>query len=741
MGRAISFWVLGIVAVGVCLSVASLSVIRGLDARLWAAADAFAQAQATGAAERIGVYLGDASAVARVMAASVGQIRGNRPLAKKILIGLMRARRNPSILAMGFYFPPGVFDASGKEFAPYSELDTHGRPFLLGDDNSGPREAWIRLAQASPNRVVLFGPDAPLHKRGTSAFLAVYEGKRFVGLASVDTWPRMLTDVIGRGLAPGTVAYMTDANGRRMLATGPIPSGDGYRELDRTLRSSRARLYVVSDIRGTRTASRRLDLAGAAGILGIWIALALAVIALTRTERNQEKTLELELEQRRLQDEIATRIEVEKRLREAAYVDTLTALPNRSFLIEDISLVLSVPGTVHEYGVLHVDLDRFNLVNDTHGHPMGDELLRRVGMRLLDALPEEAVVARLGGDEFAVLVHGGSRAVLHYAASVVELLRLPILLRERDIYLTASVGVVLLDGTYREPQDVLRDAEIAMYEAKGRGRNAFATFDTFMRRRVERELELGHDLRRAIDQNAFVAHYQSIVDLNSGSIASFEALARWDRDGEIVGAAAFIPHAERQGLVGEIDEQIFDCVCAEIGSTFPHDAPIAINLSAAHLTEPRLVPRVRAALERYRIAPNRIKLEVTETAIMTNATRSLRSLQELRDLGIEIVVDDFGTGHSSLAYLQRLPIAGVKIDRSFISTIERDEQAREIVRSIVALAGAIRLYTVAEGIENDAQLQILRNLGVKYGQGFFFSRPVPAEQLGQSTPEANESAS
>ena len=740
-GRPLSFWV---VALAVLASIASLFVVAETRARARAAMHAAHAAQRerlSDAAARINGYLADASALARQTAASVGQVRGDRVLATRILTGLMSARRNDSILGLGFYFPPGVFDSSGAEFAPYVHVGSLSK-LVAATGSAGPRPDWVAYAQRTPNRVTFLGPYKPMHKPGTSALLAVYSRGRFIGMASADTLPSTLVAILRRGLRPEDVAYVTDPTGSAFLRTGSIPSGDGYGALEEPLERSRVTLHFVTDFSQARAAARYLKMVGAAVILGIWIGAALIAFVVIRMQHARSKTRELELEQQRLQGEIATRIEVEKRLREAAYIDVLTELPNRGFFLERLSLVLSLPGAAHEYAVLHVDLDRFNLVNDTHGHTMGDELLRRIGARMLDALPEEAVLARLGGDEFIVLVHGGSRAAMHYAAHLVELLRLPLILRDRDVYLTASIGVVLLDGTYREPQDVLRDADIAMYEAKARGRNGYTTFDTFMRRRVERELQLGHDLRRAIEQNAFVAHYQPIVELATGGVASYEALARWERDGDVVGAGAFIPHAEQQGLVGEIDERVFARVCADLENVFDPSVRVAINISAAHLTEPHLVPRIIASLQRHDIDPGRIKLEVTETAIMSNAERSLHTLQRLRDLGIEIVVDDFGAGHSSLAYLQRLPIAGVKIDRSFISTIETDRQAVEIVRSIVALTSALRLYTVAEGIENASQVRILRDLGVRFGQGFFFSRPATAlHAAGRSHESLGETAS
>jgi EAL domain-containing protein (putative c-di-GMP-specific phosphodiesterase class I) len=263
-----------------------------------------------------------------------------------------------------------------------------------------------------------------------------------------------------------------------------------------------------------------------------------------------------------------------------------------------------------------------------------------------------------------------------------------------------------------------------------------------MRQKVSADSDLDNDLRNAIERREFVPYYQPIVSIATRSVISFEALVRWNRPaGGVVAAGEFIEFAESHGLVDAIDTNVLDNVCADAAALFEHfpDATVAVNVSAAHLTAPGLAGNVERALAARKVSPERVKLEITETAIMTNAAVARATLDQLRDDGMQIVLDDFGAGHSSLAYLHRLPIAGLKIDRSFIERLATDAQAVAIVRSIVALAQTLELYTVAEGVETAAQLEILHHLGVHHAQGFFFSPPLSLTDLFDFSARSNAS--
>ncbi len=321
-------------------------------------------------------------------------------------------------------------------------------------------------------------------------------------------------------------------------------------------------------------------------------------------------------------------------------------------------------------------------------------------------------------------------------SELLSMLREPISVEGHVFYNAGSIGVVLGDPQYTRPEDLLRDADIAMYEAKRRGRDCYVVFDATMRHDVAAESALEHDLRRAVLQHEFITYYQPIVDAASSKIVSFEALVRWRRPGAgLVNAAEFIGHAERRGLVDAIDNSVLEDACRDAARLF-RDFPgttIAVNISAVHLMAENLADSVWEVMHRHGVSPERIRLEVTETAVMHNAEQARTTLYALRDRGIKIVLDDFGAGYSSLAYLHRLPIAGVKIDGSFIARLPGDKHALAIVRSVVALARSLGLYTVAEGVEMQEQLESIKTAGVDQAQGFFFSEAQPVDSLGTAS--------
>jgi diguanylate cyclase (GGDEF)-like protein len=493
-----------------------------------------------------------------------------------------------------------------------------------------------------------------------------------------------------------------------------------------------AQMVIFTNALGLRAQDSRVRLAAAGQLSVVWVLAALFGFGLTRNWRAHEARLRLEVEQGRLEKELDIGRRLETQLRKAAYTDALTGLPNRAALLEAASAAIAVTSGEPTHALFFIDLDRFNMINDTLGHLAGDELLKMIAARLRDSLPLNETIARLGGDEFVICAAVLPEDAGAFADRILRCLHEPMILSGRACYTAASIGIVIIDASYREPEDLLRDADIAMYAAKGRGRACYAIFDTAMRTQVAADSDLENALRRAIERHEFVPYYQPIVRIATRDITSFEALVRWNRPGSgIVAASDFIGYAEARGLVNAIDEAVFATVCADAAllfGTFPK-ASVAVNISAGHLTTPNLAAAIDAALRAHGIAPERMKLEITETAIMTNAEGARATLDELRRNGIQILVDDFGVGHSSLTYLHRLPIAGLKIDRSFVSTLTHGEQPVAIVRSIVALAETLELYTIAEGVETAAQLEILESLGVTYAQGFFFSPALSLADL------------
>lgn len=434
--------------------------------------------------------------------------------------------------------------------------------------------------------------------------------------------------------------------------------------------------------------------------------------------------------------EIATRMDAEEQLRAAAYHDALTGLPNRAFFLNQLGDVIEQRRMQSggEYAVLFVDLDRFYVVNDSMGHNVGDQLLAAIAYRLEEAIPPHALIARLGGDEFVLLLpalESATHEAIAIAEDILDALRNPFRLGEREVYSGASIGIVKVDDGYEDSETILRDADISMYHAKRSGRARYAVFDHAMRERVTQQLELEGSLRGAVDRGEIVAFYQPIVRVRDESVVGFEALARWHRDGggDAVSAGEFVPLAELTGMMRAIDAELFAQVCRDVGelAALAPDLRVSVNVSANDLTRASLLADIDSTLERFSVPASAFRIEITETAVMEDAERALEMLGELRARGLEIVVDDFGVGYSSLSYLQRLPLAGVKIDRSFIVSLPGNGQALEIVRAIVALAKTLGLHVTAEGVEREEQLRLLHSLGVDYAQGYWFSPPVDFE--------------
>ncbi|HVA34278.1 MAG TPA: EAL domain-containing protein, partial [Candidatus Baltobacteraceae bacterium] len=591
---------------------------------------------------------------------------------------------------------------------------------------------YTSAAAAGSGQTVFVGPYSEDGKSFISTLRAFDRSGRLAGVMAVDTLTAtFVTQNMAQLLSNGEIAWIESRTGaRRILGTAPIPKDADRIDQALPLRYTHASLHLSSDASSLHAINRRIVSAAAVVIAAIWIFAGLLSAALVQIWRSREQAQRLEQDRSRLENTIAVGKRVEAELRKAAYTDTLTNLPNRGAFLDRASTALKRESG--EAAVFFIDLDRFNIVNETLGHLAGDDLLKRIAVRLRDGLPATAWMARLGGDEFVVLAHVAAESAGAFASRILELLRDPIVVRDRSVYTGASIGVVVVDSDYRLPEELLRDADIAMYEAKRRGRACYAVFDAAMRRQIAAESDLENDLRRAIERREFLPHYQPIVDAQSKAVVSFEALVRWQRPGGgLAEASEFIGYAERRGLVDAIDVSMLEQVCRDAATLFDRfpNATVSVNVSAVHLTAPDLAESIDVVLRAHDVSPQRVKLEVTETAIMANADQARATLELLRRNGIQIVLDDFGAGHSSLAYLHRLPIAGLKIDRSFVTPIARDAQAAAIVRSIVALAQTLGLYTVAEGVETSEQLDVLRQLGVTNAQGFLFSPAVTLAAL------------
>jgi diguanylate cyclase (GGDEF)-like protein len=416
-------------------------------------------------------------------------------------------------------------------------------------------------------------------------------------------------------------------------------------------------------------------------------------------------------------------------LRHQALHDALTGLPNRALIMDRAEQMLAQArrrGTVAS--AMFIDLDGFKGVNDTFGHPVGDELLRVVAARIAGVLRETDTIGRLGGDEFVVLVEGGAAQI---AERILEVLREPFDLGTGSpISITTSIGIA--SGDREAAKDLLRDADIALYEAKGAGRNRYAEFRHEMRIAAHDRLALENDLRRAIERRELFLVYQPIHSLETGEVVAAEALLRWQHSTRgLVPPAEFIALAEESGLIVDIGAWVLDVACEQAAKWAAHGAPIAVsvNVSARQLDDPSLLRIVQDALRHAGLDGERLVLEITETVLMRDAEGAAELLCRLKASGVKVAIDDFGTGFSSLAYLQQLPVDALKIDQTFIAACARSGESEPLIQTLVQLGRSLGLRTVAEGIEDEAQLVRLRELGCTRGQGYLFAPPLEAAAL------------
>ena len=437
----------------------------------------------------------------------------------------------------------------------------------------------------------------------------------------------------------------------------------------------------------------------------------------------------------------------EEQLARRAFYDPLTDLPNRALFLDRLSHAMRRARRRPSYlfAVLFLDLDHFKVINDSLGHMAGDQLLVLIARRLEATLRPGDTVARLGGDEFTILLDDlhSSEDATRVADRMQNALLSSFDVRGKEIFSTASIGIALSSTGYEQPEDILRDADAAMYRAKGTGRARHALFDTGMHDRAVALLEIEADMRRAVERDELVMHYQPIVSLVSGRITGLEALVRWrhPRRG-LIPPGEFVPLAEETGQIIPMGRWVLRRVCRQMGEwkrSSPAMRPLTVNvnLSPRQFSLPDLVGHVDEVLDETGLEASCLRLEITESALMENPDTATRILLQLQLLGVQISLDDFGTGYSSLSYLQRFPIDTLKIDRSFIGGLDREQENLEIARTIVTIGRNLGKEVVAEGIETDRQLELLREIQCEKGQGFLFSRPLmpeDAEELVESGP-------
>ena len=464
-----------------------------------------------------------------------------------------------------------------------------------------------------------------------------------------------------------------------------------------------------------------------------------------RTAQLKISNQKLIIANQELQQQIVVRQKAEQQLIKDALYDGLTQLPNRNLLMDRIerSLERAKRNPDYLFAVLFLDLDRFKSINDSQGHLVGDRLLVAVAEILNQDLRKVDTLARLGGDEFVILLDN-----IHHLTDAIEIsdrinrrLKSPFTLERQTVFTSASIGIALSSTGYSDSSQILRDADIAMYRAKEKGKACYEVFDRQMYLETLKTIELESNLRLALEQNQFSLYYQPIISLANGTLTGFESLIRWQHpEKSFISPVDFIPIAEDTGLIVQIGDWVLKTACQQLRTwqqqftAIPNvnSLKISINVASQQLQEPNFIEKLDKILAETGLNPNCLRLEITERALVDSEHNTNHTLTEIKRRGIKLSIDDFGTGYSSLSYLRRLPIDNLKIDRSFVENINSNTESLEIVKTIITLAQTLKMDAIAEGIETREQRDRLKALGCEYAQGYLFSKPLSVENVESS---------
>jgi len=439
-----------------------------------------------------------------------------------------------------------------------------------------------------------------------------------------------------------------------------------------------------------------------------------------------------------LEEEIKQRKEAEEKLKHAASHDILTGLPNRAVFIDLLNhaIACNIRRPESKFAVLFLDLDRFKIVNDSLGHHAGDKLLKAIAVSLSDIIRDTDTVARIGGDEFVILVEDldSNDEAYDIANRITKLLASPFCIENQSVFIGTSIGLLFNNERYDSADHMLRDADIAMYHAKDKGKGRYEIFDSSMHTIVQNALSLETDIREAIDKKEFTPYFQPIVQMSDGKIIGFEALARWQSEKRgFVFPDDFIPLAEETNLVMAIDLQILEKSCRQLKlwqeSLGLEHLYVSCNFYCNHFFNLSLPEDIKAIIDKTGVQPHQVRVELTERALLENSDVVLDNMRALKKMGVKILLDDFGTGYSSLSYLHRFPMDVLKIDRSFIENVYERGNHQAIIKTIIDLAANLNMATVGEGIENEADADLLRSMGCIYGQGYYYYKPLPGDEI------------
>jgi diguanylate cyclase (GGDEF)-like protein len=608
-----------------------------------------------------------------------------------------------------------------------------GDPFPLGP--SARRRLDERVAEMS---AVALEPFERIGDRPTLLFMTpiVERGEVTHWMAAVMDLPESMRTMLTGFYLQDVLLSIEFAGQRFGVPADAIdaPSANAFqRSIVFELGDGVSELLIDVALRADKVAELRTAVPDMVLLFGGLLAVLIAIAALLAMAAARQARVLAEAN-RSLRSEIRDRELAERELEFLLTHDSLTDLPNRQGMLRILERVVRELDEAHSLAVFFIDLDQFKDINETLGHSIGDELLREVPDRLARELDDRDVLGRLGGDEYLLVVERSDRERIgRLADNLLRSLERPFRIGEHQLFVTASIGVAYYDPATGSPEELIQNADAALFRAKQLGRNQHAMFTPEMFAQVEYRLNLSRDIRQALDQREFRMVYQPIVDLESLEVCGLEALMRWPhRDGYNVPPRDFIRVAEETGVVQRLSRYALDQAVrdlAEWKKTSDRAPWLAVNISGAQFREADFVRDVSVLLHHHRIDPESVHLEITEEVLIENLARNRKVLEELDEIGIPIVVDDFGIGYSSLAYIKNFPISTIKIDQGFVRGLEGDSEDQAITRTICDLSRQLELKTVAEGIEHPGQLGLLRSYGCTMGQGFLFLQPAKRDEI------------
>ncbi|WP_071516947.1 EAL domain-containing protein [Geitlerinema sp. PCC 9228] len=461
-----------------------------------------------------------------------------------------------------------------------------------------------------------------------------------------------------------------------------------------------------------------------------------SMLRIRQQHKNIEQLcLQLQSNNQNLEAEVAERT---KQLQQRIHYDPLTGFPSRTSLLETLERELSHCQKYNQsLALLYIDCDEFNLINSSLGYEIGDRILVAISERLSSYLKSEDRLFRTGEDEFCILLKSikDTKELSETAADILQLFEESFVVESYETFISVSIGISLTNAEYQNPQDMVRDADTAMYKAKTKGPGTYRIFDQELKNAIGKRLSLENDLRRALERKEFIVYYQPIINLKTEQICGFEALIRWQHPQRgMVSPGEFIPCLEDTGFIVPVGLEVMQQACQQLktwqeqGAT---DLEMSVNLSVRQFSHPTLLEDLHRIIQTNNIHPSDLKLEITESAIVDNPDATVTSIQKMRQAQIKLAIDDFGTGYSSLSYLQKFPVDNLKVDRSFVKSISENHRNYYILQEIVKLGQALGMTVTAEGIETETQMRQLQNLGCEYAQGYFFAKPMSGEEATQ----------